>query len=239
MNESQSRGFKASDDHLTASEVVFRRHSRAQRYIVRVADSGDVVLTIPRGGTRRAALRFANQHRQWLREHQMLAWASLAEDKAIRAGDEILYRGLYVQLKVSKDRGRPIVRFADQKIFIADAGMDLRRPLLQRLKELARDELAERTRRLAEELRIRFARVVVRDQKTRWGSCSMNREISLNWRLILAPEATRDYIIVHELCHLRQMNHSSAFWRLVGKHCPEYKQHEAWLFEHQKDMWWG
>lgn len=69
----------------------------------------------------------------------------------------------------------------------------------------------------------------IKDQKTRWGSCSSKGNINLNWRLILAPQEVMDYVIIHELCHLKEMNHSKAFWDLVQTHCPDYKKHQQWL----------
>jgi predicted metal-dependent hydrolase len=70
---------------------------------------------------------------------------------------------------------------------------------------------------------------MVRNQRSRWGSCSPRGTISLNWRLIQAPPNVRDYIILHELCHLRQMNHSDRFWREVASVCPDYQRAELWL----------
>jgi hypothetical protein len=75
-------------------------------------------------------------------------------------------------------------------------------------------------------------RVVVRNQRTRWGSCSRRGTLSLNWRLVQAPVFVRDYIILHELMHLREMNHSARFWRLVEAACPDYAMAERWLKAH-------
>lgn len=75
-------------------------------------------------------------------------------------------------------------------------------------------------------------RVSIKEQKTRWGSCSTKRNINLNWRLILMPEATLEYVIIHELMHLRHMNHSRDFWREVAHFCPDYKSHEHILKQH-------
>lgn len=79
------------------------------------------------------------------------------------------------------------------------------------------------------EMGVSPSRVIVRDQKRRWGSCSSKRTISLNWRLIMAPEEILDYIIIHELAHLRHMNHSRRFWTLVERHCPDYPECEQWI----------
>jgi predicted metal-dependent hydrolase len=69
----------------------------------------------------------------------------------------------------------------------------------------------------------------IRGQKTRWGSCSSRGAMSFNWRLLLAPEPVLEYVVWHEACHLRVMDHSSNFWALVRRHCPDYEEHRRWL----------
>ncbi len=81
-----------------------------------------------------------------------------------------------------------------------------------------------------------FQRITIRDQKTRWGSCSARGTLSFNWRLMLAPPAVLDYVVVHELCHLTHMNHSAAFWALVESVCPDYRIHRKWLKEHGQEL---
>lgn len=81
-----------------------------------------------------------------------------------------------------------------------------------------------------------FNRITVRDQKTRWGSCSARGTLSFNWRLMLAPPAVLDYVVVHELCHLTHMDHSKAFWSLVESVCPNYRAHRKWLKEHGQEL---
>jgi hypothetical protein len=89
--------------------------------------------------------------------------------------------------------------------------------------------LARRVWELAREHPSDVKQIVIRNQRSRWGSCSCNGTISLNWRLIQLPDHVRDYIIVHELMHLRELNHSPRFWREVEKACPDYRQAEEWL----------
>lgn len=79
-------------------------------------------------------------------------------------------------------------------------------------------------------------RVVVRDQRTRWGSCAASGTISLNWRLLLAPEAVARYVVVHELVHLGVPNHSKAFWRALTAACPDWQPHASWLREHGDEL---
>ena len=74
-----------------------------------------------------------------------------------------------------------------------------------------------------------MSRVSIRNQRTRWGSCNRNGHICLNWRLVTLPEPVRDYVLIHELMHLKRMDHSPRFWNLVKEACPEYKEVRAWL----------
>ncbi len=81
-----------------------------------------------------------------------------------------------------------------------------------------------------------YERISIRDQKTRWGSCSGRGTLSFNWRLMLAPPAILDYVVVHELCHLTYMNHSAAFWEKVASVCPDYRAARKWLKEHGHEL---
>jgi len=88
----------------------------------------------------------------------------------------------------------------------------------------------------ARELDVEVSRVTIRDQRTRWGSCSAAGTLSFNWRLVLAPFEVLDYVVVHELCHLREANHSRRFWRLVESRRPDWREQRAWLNEHGPEL---
>ena len=81
-----------------------------------------------------------------------------------------------------------------------------------------------------------YHKITIRDQKTRWGSCSSNGTLSFNYRLMYAPPRVLDYVVVHELCHLTHMNHSKDFWNMVASIMPEYKTYRQWLKEHGKEL---
>jgi predicted metal-dependent hydrolase len=88
----------------------------------------------------------------------------------------------------------------------------------------------------APEIGVAPKRVQIRDQRSRWGSCSTTGTLSFNWRLVLAPFAVLDYVVVHELCHLREPNHSRRFWRLVELRRPDYREQRDWLWEHGPEL---
>ena len=98
-------------------------------------------------------------------------------------------------------------------------------------RNLAREVLGARTGYYARKMGVTYGRISIREQKTRWGSCSSEKNLNFNWKLILAPPEVLDYVVVHELCHLKEMNHSKAFWEEVGKVMPEYETHKLWLKE--------
>jgi predicted metal-dependent hydrolase len=100
---------------------------------------------------------------------------------------------------------------------------------IKELRLRASRELPPRLHRLATENGLAVPKVTVRNQRSRWGSCSPSGHICLNWRLILMPDSVCDYVLIHELMHLRQLNHSRRFWRLVHKACPDFETARQWL----------
>jgi len=93
----------------------------------------------------------------------------------------------------------------------------------------AREYLTDRTDHYAERMGVEYKKLELRNQRTRWGSCSTGGTISLNWRLIMAPPEVVDYLVVHELAHLTEQHHGREFWQLVGEHVPNYKERAEWL----------
>jgi hypothetical protein len=96
-------------------------------------------------------------------------------------------------------------------------------------RDRARIELPARLLEIARDQGLSVGRISLRNQRTRWGSCGPNGHICLNWRLILMPEWVRDYVLVHELMHLRRLDHSSKYWKLVAAACPAYRDARRWL----------
>lgn len=96
----------------------------------------------------------------------------------------------------------------------------------------AAEIFARKTAYYAARMGVTYNRITIRDQKTRWGSCSAKGNLNFNWRLVLAPVAVLDYVIIHELAHRREMNHSSRFWNIVGEAMPDYQTHRRWLRDH-------
>lgn len=102
---------------------------------------------------------------------------------------------------------------------------------------MARDIFTWKTEYYARIMNVTYGRISIREQKTRWGSCSSAGNLNFNWRLILAPEEVLDYVVVHELAHRREMNHSKAFYAIVESVLPDYRQPKKWLRDKGQTLW--
>ncbi len=209
--------------------ILYRRHGRARNYVLRLHANGSVVVTIPRQGAKKFAREFVASRKSWLEKQWRLLEGRKAPPQDLRPGMEILLHGRTVVLEVKRQGEGWELQAGPERTALAAPEGNLRPALEEHLQAAARSLLVPRVEELAREHSSKVKRVVIRNQKSRWGSCSCQGTISLNWRLIQLPEAVRDYIIVHELMHLRQLNHSPRFWTEVGRACPDYRTAEEWL----------
>jgi predicted metal-dependent hydrolase len=217
------------DVHAHPMPIIYRRHARARNYVLRLCSNQTVVVTVPRAGTRSFARDFVASRKSWLEKQWRILETRKIPPQLLRPGMEILFRGEPVVLWVQRTGLDWQLQFGAETAPLPGLGGNLRPALENHLQNLAKTELVVRAQELAREHHLEVKRVAVRNQKSRWGSCSHNGTISLNWRLIQLPAAVRDYIIVHELMHLRELNHSPRFWAQVEKVCPNYRSAENWL----------
>lgn len=208
------------------------RSARARRYVLRLRPDGSARVTIPRGGSVTEARRFAERNKEWLgRQFQKLA-ARPNRPREWFIGTEILFRGAPVKLEAGVTGEGGMIRFGGEVVGMIKPAADLRPAIERHLWRLAAKELPPRVLEYAALHQLPVRRIMVRNQKSRWGSCSRRGTICLNWRLIQTPAFVRDYLVVHEIMHLREMNHSSRFWREVERACPDYEAAEQWLKRH-------
>jgi predicted metal-dependent hydrolase len=214
--------------------VTIARNPRARRYLLRLNKDFTVRLTIPRGGSLSEAQSFLQRNIAWLeRSASRLANRPRIPNEWL-LGTPILWRGELVPIEGDHcDGAAPSVRFGNQTVRLNQSECTNFRPVIERhIWRLAASELPPVVMAYAEMHGLRVERVSVRSQRSRWGSCSRRGVISLNWRLLQAPVSVRDYLVLHELMHLREMNHSRRFWAHVANACPEYKHAETWLSQH-------
>jgi predicted metal-dependent hydrolase len=211
-------------------EVRFKRHARARRLIVRLDRKGEAVtVTVPPRASRKEALAFVERSRSWIagrlaRQPQAIAFAPNAE---------ITLRGITHVIAHQPDFRGLIRSLPDpHRIVVPGDAAHLKRRLTDWLKREAKRDLLEAADRHARAIGVTFRRLSIRDQASRWGSCSADGSLSYSWRLILAPPHVLEYVAVHEVAHLKHMNHGMRFWRLVLSHCPEAGEARTWLRHH-------
>lgn len=229
------RPARTDPDHLVVTvegrgiRVAIRRNERARRYALRVPPTGgDPVLTMPTGGRFSEALAFAQAHAQWIagrlsRRPERIAFAH---------GAEVPLRGeTHRVFHVPGRRGtvwREIIGETAHLCVAGDAAHVARR-LTDYLKAEARRDLERAVARHTETIGVTARSVKVKDTKTRWGSCSADGNLAFSWRIVLAPPHVLDYLAAHEVAHLKEMNHSVRFWRVVRGLTPDTEAARAWL----------
>jgi predicted metal-dependent hydrolase len=217
--------------------VQLRRNAKARRYTLRIQSATrEVVLTLPPRGSLRQARDFAERHAAWIATRL----ARLPVPVPFADGATIPFRGVPHRI-VHRPHARGTVWTEagdDGAMLLCVAGdaPHIARRVHDNLKKEAKHDLLIASRRAAGALGVVLKRVSVRDQSSRWGSCSTTGVLSYSWRLILAPPFVLEYLAAHEAAHLVEMNHSRAFWRQVERICPDFKRAKAWLDAHGADL---
>jgi len=150
-------------------------------------------------------------------------------DRSFEAGESFPFLGQDRELVIEPRQKHGVYEDSIQLRKSAVEQSSIKQVLENFYRDRARDYLTERTDHFAEQMNVEYEKLELRNQRTRWGSCSTGGTISLNWRLIMAPADVVDYLVVHELSHLIEQSHDREFWKLVGQHIPDYKQHADWL----------
>ena len=218
---------------LEETDVVVRyvRHPSARRYRLTILKDVSIRCTVPVRGSMAEARRFVERCQDWLATQVMKMKAQAAENRPWSWGMEIWYRG---RREVLTQPATPGEFKLGTDVLRLPAEGTVEAQLQAALRSFAARILPEVALRLAEHHGYQPGRITVRNQRSRWGSCSRRGTISLNWRLIQCPDFVRDYIVLHELAHLRHMNHSERFWNEVARVCPEHAAAEAWLRQHSR-----
>lgn len=209
--------------------VRLRRDGRARRFTLRLpSNGGDPVVTVPKRTSARAARQFVEKERAWLaarlkRRPDAVPFAD---------GAVIPLRGEPHQIR-HEDRRRGTVWRTETEpmamLHVAGGIEHLPRRLADYLKREAHADLHAAVAQHTETLGVKAAAIRVRDTTSRWGSCSSTGTLNFSWRLVLAPPHVLDYVAAHEVAHLKEMNHSPAFWRLVHGLCDDTETARAWL----------
>lgn len=216
---------------------VFKRVPRRRHVHILVDDEGTPEVRAPWRFSRRKAREVLRENADWVLNAVDTARARLAERPRLVTGTRLPLLDGSVRLEVRPQaqidlfecarswRGRAERRGSVLRVGTTSLGDAELRALIERwYRREAATHLAGRIEHYAPRLGVRPTRVTIRGQRSRWGSCSTRGTVSLNWRLMMVPSALADYVVVHELCHLRHMDHSPRFWAMVGDVVPDYRE---------------
>lgn len=205
-------------------EYTIRRSSRARRVRVKVDPYDGVQVVIPERATKREAQAAIEELRPWI--DRRLQEAAQARTRLASPPGTVPFLGAHLRLRHEAGRTRATRRGDVLHLPERHAHDALERWY----RSQARSEIAPRIARATTALDVTTpTSLAIRNQRTRWGSCSTTGTLSFNWRLVLAPEPVLDYVVWHEACHLVVMDHSRRFWALVERHMPDYREPRRWL----------
>jgi predicted metal-dependent hydrolase len=217
------------------------RTRTGRRCRIRVSPAG-VVVVLPRDTDEARAASFLRENARWVLEQIDCARRRGRVGTPRDSADSLLLRGKNVAIEIIEAPSRrryAVVAQCDGVVRVRipeGRSVDPRKAVENWLRRQARHDLLARIATRAAELKVQPGRVYVMDQKTKWGNCSRLRNLSFNWRLVKAPPAVLDYVVVHELAHLLEPSHSARFWLVVRSCCPHYAQHRRWLKDHQTTL---
>ncbi|MCB9992505.1 MAG: M48 family metallopeptidase [Hyphomicrobiaceae bacterium] len=214
--------------------VRVRPNARSRTYRLTVGRTGEPSISVPARGRISEVEAFLEKQRHWL----AVRLARAPKPKPFVEGAIVPIRGIDVRI-IGSGVLRGTVRLVegdDPGVLVPGGPDHLARRLTDWLKAEALVDLKARTEFHAQRLDVRPAGVSLRSQSSRWGSCSSQKRLNYNWRLVLAPPFVLDYVAAHEVAHLREMNHSSRFWALVEKTLPDMTRGQSWLKSHGADL---
>jgi predicted metal-dependent hydrolase len=223
------------DGNVVVVRIRVSRRARTMRLVVGPRHPPEVV--VPAGVRERSVDEFIAANRRWLAD-KVAAIRAVAErprELFLERPGTVWLAGEPVPVSY-REAGRPVAALQDGRLVVggtataAAAAIErwYRRESHRRLQEAAEPEAAR--------LGVRYQSIGVRDQRTRWGSCSRVGRLSFSWRLVLAPSDILAYVVLHELCHLREFNHSRSFWRLLESVRPDWREQAAWLRLHGHEL---
>jgi|SRR6185369_2332260 len=203
---------------------IFRSINRTS-ISVQIEHDGSIKVTAPPFIPEFVIKQFLNSKKDWIREKQLL----MLSRNPKRADDEYLYLGKLYKVETRLQQ-KNVVELENGKLYVASSNEKyVKNYLTNWYKQQARKVILERVHRYAQALHLHYNSVSLMSATTRWGSCSSQKNLNFNWKLIMAPLPAIDYVVAHELAHLVELNHSRDFWETVRKMFPIYREYRTWF----------
>lgn len=224
-------------DKDLAIEVV--RTNRKKTASIKIID-GSVQVIVPQKLSNTRVEELIRKRTPWIRQKlRQQSETVIPKPKEYVSGENFTYLGRNYRLKLLTGGLREVKLregYLELAVSKRTTGKDIRNALVDWYEEHARERLTEKTAQYSETMGVSYNSIVVKNYKSRWGSCSSKGDISYNWRIIIAPHHIVNYVVVHELCHLKHPNHSPAYWNSVKRVIPDYKEYRQWLKKHVREL---
>ena len=229
MEEQIEKVFLSDQEPALSLSCIVRRSKRARRINLRISSKEKAILTLPHRASYREGISFLNRQKKWLEKKIRNFPVSQSLSEYFLSGGQIWLREKPFLLTWSNEIKNKMFSYetGGERIYSKlDASGTIEESLLIFLKGLARENLVARLSALSIESNLEFKKIRIGNQRSRWGSCSAKSTVSLNWRLILLPYEIGNYVIYHELAHLKHLNHSPQFWEFLETLCPNSRMYD-------------
>jgi predicted metal-dependent hydrolase len=218
-----------------------RRSFRARRVRLEASQRTGLTVVVPRSYIISQLPGLLKSKERWIARNlaRFSQPQSSSAPRKLKSGDTVPYLGGELELVKRENHYGDSIALEGNKLAISPDVFNnglLELALEQWYRTEAARLINETADRFSSEMGIGYKQIIIRGQKTRWRSCSRKKNLSFNWKLIMAPEPVIEYVVIHELLHLKEMNHSKRFWELVARYCPAWKKHKKWLKQHESDL---
>ncbi len=211
-------------------------YKKRRTYGIYVDMYGNIELRVPKQASSEHILKMLEEKYEWIlkKSNEMKEKTKGFKKKTYDHGDTFLYLGKEYPIQVfeTEEVEKNITEFINDVLMVYVKGheeIQVQEALKRFYHQQCKTIIEQRIKYYQNEIKVKPKSIKLASNKGNWGTCNSKKELTFNWRLIMAPIEVMDYVVVHELCHLLHMNHDRSFWRLVGKYIPEYEERQAWL----------
>jgi len=217
-------------EHIGIDSII---RSHRKTFTLEVSDDAKLTIRAPHRATLEEIQNLVRRKRAWIikTRQRVLERRRTLQSKHFREGEKFLFLGKAYPIHFQPGVRTPLIFRENKFILNKESGQNTRELFIKWYKQQARKIIGQKANTLAQQKGFRFTKVRITSAEKRWGSCSQGASLNFSWRLILAPTEIIDYVILHELSHLRHQNHSRKFWDTVASVCPEYPNRRKWLKE--------
>ncbi len=199
---------------------------------IKISSNLNITVTVPVSYSRERLDNLIREKSNWIL--RTLDKLSKQRKDIVLEDNEVLLFGVKYLLTVDPSVNNKILTYHESRRIVSNHCITRKSTVLKEwYQHLAKKEITRMVSEQAEKHGFEYNRIFIRDQKTKWGTCSSGKNLSFNWRLIRCPMTVIEYLIIHELSHLKEMNHSRRFWELVETMCPDFKKSKKWLKEYE------